>query len=154
MPELSSRFHPPFLHFPIAFWITGTALDLVLAVTGLTLPGADGFWLPHLLLWAGVVAALPTVATGLIDYARLPRAIQDGRLLKLHMLCMSTAFMVFLGAVVWRVKSGGFAADPATAMLVLEILGAAALVVGGHAGGRVVFGELAQSGDAPPPRQR
>lgn len=147
MSELSARIHPPFLHFPIAFWVSGTGLDLVQSATGLSVPGADGFWLAHLLLWSGVVAALPAIAAGLIDYARLPRAIQDGRSLKLHMLAMSTAFMLFLMAALWRVKAAGFADEPAGAMLLIELLGATALFAGGHAGGRVVFDELAAHGD-------
>lgn len=111
------------------------------------MPGTDGFWLAHLLLWSGVVTSLPTIAAGLIDYARLPRVIRDGRSLKLHMLAMSTAFTLFLAVALWRVKAAGFAAEPTGAMLLLELLGAAALFIGGHAGGRVVFDELAAHGD-------
>ncbi|HEX7061806.1 MAG TPA: DUF2231 domain-containing protein [Woeseiaceae bacterium] len=144
MPRSSSstRLHPPFLHFPIAFWVTGTALDVAQTTLGLSLPGIEGFALPHWLLWGGVIAALPTVAAGLADFASLPRAVQDSRALKRHMLCMSTAFTLFLVAAVWRVKAGAFAAPPPLMLLSLEILGVVALLVGGHAGGRVVFEEL------------
>lgn len=151
MSELPARIHPPFLHFPIAFWISGTALDLFQSATGLSVPGGEGFWLAHLLLWSGVAAALPTIAAGLVDYARLPRSIQDSPSLKLHVLAMSTAFMLFLAAAVWRAKAAGFADGPTAAMLLLELLGAAALFAGGHAGGRVVFDELPRAGDRRPP---
>jgi len=148
------RLHPPFLHFPLAFWVTGTALDVGQRAFGLSLPGIEGFALAHWLLWGGVVAALPTVAAGLADFARLPAAVQESRSLKRHILCMSGAFTVFLVAAVWRVKAGAFAAPPPLMLLALEIAGVAGLVVGGHAGGRVVFEELpgaAAGGGAPAP---
>jgi uncharacterized membrane protein len=149
-PGPGTRLHPPFLHFPIAFWVSGAALDLARSAAGLSLPGADAFAVAHLLLWAGIVAAVPTVAAGLVDFARLPRTIQDGRPLKVHVLAMGTAFLVFLVAAVWRVKAGPFAAEPPLPVLLLEAAGVAALVVGGHYGGRVAFQEIPRAFGGPP----
>lgn len=143
---MGTRLHPPLLHFPIAFWVTGTVLDLVQRAAGLSLPGIEGFALPHGLLWGGVIAALPTVAAGLADFASLPGGVQDSRPLKLHMLCMSSAFTLFLVAALWRVKAGAFVAPPPLGVLGIEILGVVALFIGGHAGGRVVFEEIPRAG--------
>jgi len=149
---LGARLHPPFLHFPIAFWTAGTALDVLQRATGWSLPGVDGYAAGHGLLWGGVLAALATVGAGLFDFARLPRAVQDGRALKWHMLAMSSAFTAFLVAGIWRAKTGAFAAPPAFGPLLLEVLGAAALVVGGHFGGRVVFHDIPRAlGGGPRP---
>ncbi|HLT92703.1 MAG TPA: DUF2231 domain-containing protein [Woeseiaceae bacterium] len=149
MPPLATRLHPPFLHFPIASWTAGTGLDLALAA-GLGLPGPDGHALAHGLLWAGVLSALPTAAAGLVDFARLPRSVQDSRFLKRHMLAMSVAFLLYFAAAAWRLEAGAFAAPAAPAMLLLEAAGLAALVAGGHWGGRVVFDELPRA-DPPGP---
>lgn len=132
--------HPAFVHFPIAFWISGVLLDLMQRSALLpAVPGIDGFLLPHLLLWAGLVTALPAVTAGLIDYAKLPSSIQGSRPLQLHMLCMGAAFVLFLCAGIWRVKSGEFAAAPPVAAVLLELIGAIALVAGGYLASRVVF---------------
>ncbi|HWM27521.1 MAG TPA: DUF2231 domain-containing protein [Woeseiaceae bacterium] len=132
--------HPALVHFPIAFWTSAVLLDLSLWSALLPgIPGIEGFVLPHLMLWAGLAAALPAVTLGLIDYARLPSRIQDSGPMRLHMMSMGTAWLVFLAAALWRVKAGNFADPPNFWILLLETLGAACLVVGGTAAARIVF---------------
>lgn len=140
MPDVPYRLHPLFVHFPIAFYMTGVVLDLG-AWAGLlpTIPGIDGNALAHGLLWAGVVTTLPTVAAGLLDYARLPNDVQGNSTLQRHILCMGLAFVVFLVAAIWRAKTGAFGGSPAVPIILLEIAGALALIVGGHLAGRAVF---------------
>jgi uncharacterized membrane protein len=145
MSEVPYRLHPLFVHFPIAFYMTGVVLDLGLWAGLLpAIPGIDGNALAHGLLWAGVIATLPTVAAGLLDYARLPNDIQGNRILQRHILCMGSAFVVFLVAAIWRTKSGAFDAAPAVPIILLEVAGALALIVGGHLAGRAVFEVLPQ----------
>jgi uncharacterized membrane protein len=156
MPARPSRhpLHPPFIHFPIAFWISAVLLDLLLSAELLAaIPGVQGFALPHLLVWAGIAMALPAVTAGLFDYAKLPSSIQSSQALKGHMLSMASAFVLFLGSAIWRVKSGAFAAEPAIGIVVLELLGAIALVIGGYMASQVVFVLLqdASSGDSEAP---
>jgi uncharacterized membrane protein len=132
--------HPALVHFPIAFWISAVLLDLVQWSALLPgIPGIEGFLLPHLLVWAGLAAAIPAITLGLVDYARLPSRIQDSRPMQLHMICMGTAWLLFLGAGLWRIETGSFADPPNVAIIVLEILGATVLVVGGAAAARIVF---------------
>ena len=132
--------HPALVHFPIAFWISAVLLDLSLwsaLVPGI--PGIEGFVLPHLMVWAGLAAALPAVTFGLIDYGRLPSQVQDSGPMRLHMMSMGVAWLIFLAAALWRVKAGGFADPPTLWILLLETLGAACLIVGGTAAARIVF---------------
>lgn len=140
MSDVPYRLHPLFVHFPIAFYTTGVALDLGLWAELLpAIPGIDGNALAHGLLWAGVVTTLPTVAAGLLDYARLPRDVQGNSTLQRHILCMGSAFVLFLVAAIWRVKTGEFGAAPAVPIILLEVAGALALIVGGHLANRAVF---------------
>ena len=143
MSEVPYRLHPLFVHFPIAFYMSAAALDLGL-MAGLVpaVSATDGFALAHGLLWAGIATTLPTVAAGLLDYARLPKDVQDDRTLQRHILCMSSAFVLFLTAAIWRAKTAGFVEAPAASVILLETAGAVALVVGGHLAGRAVFDVL------------
>lgn len=128
------------MHFPIAFWMSAVVLDLVQWSALLPrIPGVEGFVLPHLMVWMGLAAAIPAIALGLIDYARLPQAIQNSRPMQLHMICMGTAWLLFLAAGLWRIETGNFADPPNVAVILLEILGAICLIVGGAAAARVVF---------------
>jgi hypothetical protein len=52
---------------------------------------------------------------------------------------MATAFLLFLVAALWRVRSGAFAAEPAIGIVLVELLGAIALVIGGYIASQVVF---------------
>ena len=143
MSEVGYRLHPLFVHFPIAFYMSAVALDLGL-VAGVVpaLPGIDGDALAHGLLWAGVVTTLPTVAAGLLDYARLPRDLQDDGTLQRHILSMGSAFLLFLVAATWRAKTGAFGDPAAVPVILLELAGALGLAVGGHLAARVVFDVL------------
>jgi hypothetical protein len=97
------------------------------------LPGIDPAALSSVLLWAGNAFALPTVITGLVDYAGLPSAIQDGSTLKRHMMWMGSAWMLFLVAALAAASEWALAA---------ELAGAVCLVAGGLAAAKVVFEEL------------
>jgi uncharacterized membrane protein len=148
MSEVPYRLHPLFVHFPIAFYMTAVALDLVLMAGRLpAIPGIDGDALAHGLLWAGVVTTLPTVAAGLLDYARLPRALQDDGRLQRHILSMGSAFLLFLVAAIWRAKTGAFGDPAAVPVVLLELAGAVGLVIGGHLAARVVFEVLPRNVD-------
>lgn len=154
MPEVPYRLHPLFVHFPIAFFISAVLLDLGLWAGLLPeIPGIDGNALAHGLLWAGVATTLPTVAAGLIDYARLPGSVQNSRTLQLHIVCMGSAFALFLVAGLWRAKAGPFGDAPPALVIILEVAGALGLIVGGHLAGRAVF-EVLPLGLSEPPSTR
>ena len=148
MSEAPYRLHPLFVHFPIAFYMTAVALDLGL-MAGLLppIPGIDGHALAHGLLWAGVVTTLPTVAAGLLDYARLPRDLQGDSTLQRHILSMGSAFLLFLVAAIWRAKTGAFGEAAAVPVVLLELAGAVGLVIGGHLAARAVFEVLPRKVD-------
>jgi uncharacterized membrane protein len=135
--------HPALVHFPIACWVLATLVDVVGQFHAI--PEIDGLaWsgVSHLLLWCGVLLALPAMAAGLRDFLRLPDEIRSGDALSRHVVLMGTAWLLFLAAAVWRTRSGAYAAEPSLAMTLLEFAGSACLIVGGHFAGVVVFGHM------------
>ncbi|HET7609790.1 MAG TPA: hypothetical protein VFL84_14005, partial [Gammaproteobacteria bacterium] len=80
--------------------------------------------------------------TGLLDFASLPRAVQDTRELTSHILCMAVAFIFFLGAALLRTRSGSFATPAVWYVVAIESVGSLFLVYGGHLASIVVFERL------------
>lgn len=135
--------HPAIVHFPLACWVLATLVDVSARLVLLpAIPGIAWAGLSHLLLWAGVLLALPAMLAGFVDYARLPAPVQESRELLLHIALMGTAWAVFLGAAIWRVRAGPFDGSASWGILALELAGTAVLVAGGRFAATVVFERL------------
>ena len=136
--------HPALVHFPVACWILATLVDVVAKFRAI--PPIDNLqWasMSQLLLWAGVLLAVPTAAAGLRDYLRLPDELQASRELFRHIILMGSAALLFLVAALWRARSGAFDSAPTAAMVMLELAGCACLIAGGHYAGVIVFERMA-----------
>ena len=94
------------------------------------------------LLWIGVAFAIPAMLAGLLDFASLPRAVQDSRELTSHILCMAVAFICFLGVALLRTRSSSFGAPAVWYVVAIESIGAMFLVYGGHLASIIVFERL------------
>lgn len=94
------------------------------------------------MLWIGVAFAIPALLTGLLDFASLPRGVQDTRELTSHILCMAVAFICFLGAALLRTRSGLFGMPAVWYVVAIESVGSMFLVYGGHLASIVVFERL------------
>jgi uncharacterized membrane protein len=94
------------------------------------------------LLWIGVAFAIPAMLTGLLDFASLPRAVQDSRELTSHILCMAVAFACFFGAALLRTRSSSFGTPAVWYVVAIESVGSMFLVYGGHLASIVVFERL------------
>ena len=90
---LGHRMHPAFTDVPIWCWTSTNLIDL--------LGGRRSRWAAQLLLGTGILAALPTVATGLTDFARLDR---DGprRVATIHALGNAAATVLYV--LSWRAR--------------------------------------------------
>lgn len=135
---LGHPLHPMLTAFPLAFWIGGTFWDLF------------ALWRPEL-LWAqlaawtvgaGVVTALPAMATGAWDLVRLPGDHPGERLAWWHGGSMAVAWCLFLVSLLLRrdVLAGGPAPDVPWLATVLSVTGVALTGLGGWLGGELVFG--------------
>jgi uncharacterized membrane protein len=127
--------HPALVHFPVALWLAAVLWDLV------------GWWRSTEPLWSemsywclalGLAAALPTIATGFVEFFALPSDDPAIDTATAHMMAMAGAATLFGASWVLRAKTG-VAASPNAWALALSFIGAATLAVGGWLGGTLVY---------------
>jgi uncharacterized membrane protein len=154
---LRRRWHPALVHFPIACWVLTTLIDLSLLLPwGIELKPLAWSSVSIGLLWTGVLFAVPTMLAGFLDFASLPRAVQDSRELTSHILWMGVAFVCFLGAGMLRLRSSSFETPAVWYVVAVETVGSMFLVYGGHLASIVVFERLrtapldSESAQSPP----
>ena len=127
--------HPALAHLPIGLWYGAVLWDFVgWWRTGEALWWQMGYWC----LALGLLAALPTIATGLIEFFAL---LEDERAITAataHMMAMAGAAAIFGAGWVLRAKAGA-ASAPTEWGYALDIAGAAVLMVGGWLGGTLVY---------------
>jgi uncharacterized membrane protein len=127
--------HPALSDFPMVFLSVAVLVDVVALVSG------NRFWwmVSFGTVVAGLVAAVPTAAAGLIDYGTSPEGQPALRTGTIHMVLMLTAVACFGIELLLRGTS-----VPQGALLLstvgLDALGAGILVMGGWFGGELVFG--------------
>ena len=135
---LIGRLHPSLVHFPIAW------LLLVLLVDAGTFFFSRRTWEKAglLLLSAAAVSFVPAIATGLIRHSTHGETDQESLALILLdrnlMLAAAAACVLAFGIRIWRRKqlAGGIKA----LYLALIVTACALIALGGHLGGKVVFG--------------
>jgi len=132
------RLHPAFVHLPIGF----LALLLVFELANLFRPREEAARCSMLALAAAVLAALPSVASGVIRTMEMwptappPEALADHRLL---MLLASALLVVAL--VLRLARRNRLSGAPRLAYLVIIAIAFGVAAVGAHMGGRPAFGE-------------
>lgn len=127
--------HPILTDFPIALWSISLLGDVVGVWRGQVVYRQFAFWA----IAVGLIIAVPTIVTGLIDYAAIPQghpAIKGATWHMWIMVSAATAFASSLIAHISRFSSSGFA----TAMSIsLSAGGLVLLMIGGWFGGEMVF---------------
>jgi len=125
--------HPPLTDFPIVLLLGATVCDIAGAVRDSAALWTVGYW--SLIL--GLVASIPTLVTGLLDFMSAPQEANETAYRHLYavslmLTCYSTSLVIRWGA-----------APPVDAMqtivLVCEALGAILLMAAGWFGGHLVF---------------
>ena len=125
VPWLGHPLHPVLTDYAIGFWSSAMLLDLVGGER--TAPAADG------LLGLGIVAAVPTAASGLSEYARVTKPTT--RIASVHAMANTVALTCMTGSfLARRAGSRRFGRT-------LSMVGSAALVVGGYLGGHLTYGK-------------
>lgn len=133
---LGHPLHPPLTDFPIVLWSISLLWDILAFARG------DPFW-AQFSFWSiatGLVAALPTLATGLLDYASIPDDQQAAeRTATRHMIVMLCTTALFVGSLLLRYGQDSLGSLRTIVAVILSAVGVALLPVGGWLGGELVF---------------
>lgn len=125
--------HPMLVHMPISLWVLASLCD------GATLIGIGGAWpLGWLCLVGGLATALPAMAAGFLDFARLEDAAAPTA--TRHMMLMASAWAVYGAALVLRSDGMAVAATPSLPAMGVGLVGLALLIAGAAHGGKLVYG--------------
>jgi uncharacterized membrane protein len=127
--------HPPLTDVSIGAYTVGVVM-LVLGALGV-----EEEQMAHgalLAISGGLVVALPTAVTGLVDWLDIPGGTARKTIATTHLLVMLTATVAFAGT--WLAQLDGYEHDKVkTLALILGLVAEALLTVGGYLGGTLVF---------------
>jgi uncharacterized membrane protein len=120
--------HPLLTDVPVGAWTSATMLD--------ALGGDDGDRSAQRLIAIGIAAALPTAASGLLDWADTePADAEVRRVGVVHAASNVTALALYAASLAVQRRGA-----QARARL-LRLAGAGAMAVGGHLGGHLSYGK-------------
>jgi uncharacterized membrane protein len=133
---LGHPLHPIFAHLPMALWPAALVFDLLVFF------GAGGNPMVRTAFFAilgGLIAALPAVPAGVIDWGEIKKERPAWKLGLYHM--MLNLLATILWAINFGLRLGTFreAAEITAAQLTLSVLGTLIVVVSGYLGGLMVF---------------
>jgi uncharacterized membrane protein len=127
--------HPPLTDASIGAYTAGVAM-LVLGALGV-----QEEEMAHGALLAisfGLIVALPTALTGLLDWLDIPKGTPARTVATIHLFVMLSATVLF--ALTWIAQRPGYNADEVRTLgWVLGLISLAVLAVGGNIGGTNVF---------------
>ena len=127
--------HPPLTDVSVGAYTVGVAM-LVAGAAGLEQEAmATGALLS---ISGGLIAAVPTILTGLLDYFDLPKRTAARTLATYHLFVMLAATALFAGT--WLVQRQGYLdGEVTTPGLILGIAAFGVLVIGGTLGGALAY---------------
>jgi uncharacterized membrane protein len=127
--------HPPLTDASIGAYTVGVAM-LIAGAAGLEQEAmAKGALLA---ISGGLIAAIPTVLTGLLDYFDLPKRTAARTLATYHLFVMLAATGLFVAT--WLAQRQGYLdAEVTTLGLILGVAAFAVLVIGGTLGGALAY---------------
>jgi uncharacterized membrane protein len=127
--------HPPLTDVSVGAYTVGVAM-LIAGAAGLEQEAmAKGALLA---ISGGLIAAIPTTLTGLMDYFDLPRHTAVRRLATYHLVVMLAATALFVAT--WAGQRQGYLDGHVTTLALILGIGAfAVLVIGGTLGGALAY---------------
>ncbi|MBA2529688.1 MAG: DUF2231 domain-containing protein [Euzebyales bacterium] len=127
--------HPPLTDVSIGAYTAGVAMLVLGAIGFQEEPMAHGALLT---ISAGLLVALPTALTGLLDWLDIPRRTPARKLGWVHLGAMLTATVLF--AATWLLHLQGYrAGEVTTPALVAGLIAEAVLAGGGYLGGTLAY---------------
>jgi uncharacterized membrane protein len=127
--------HPPLTDVSVGAYTVGVAM-LIVGAAGLEQQAmAQGALLA---ISGGLIAAIPTILTGLLDYVDLAKRSAARTLATYHLFVMLISTALF--AATWAAQRQGYLDDEVTTLgLILGIAAFALLVIGGTLGGALAY---------------
>jgi uncharacterized membrane protein len=127
--------HPPLTDASIGAYTVGVAMIVLGAL------GVEEEQMAHgalLALSGGLIVAVPTALTGLLDWLRIPKGTPVRTTATIHLLTMVTATVLF--AITWISARPGYVHGHVIGRtLVIGLIAEAVLAAGGYLGGTIVF---------------
>jgi uncharacterized membrane protein len=127
--------HPPLTDASIGAYTLGVVM------LALGAAGVEEEQMAHgalLAISGGLIVALPTALTGLLDWLDIPKGTPARKVATIHLFTMLTATLLF--AATWACQLTGYKHDDVeTTALVLGLVAEAVLAAGGYIGGSLVF---------------
>jgi uncharacterized membrane protein len=127
--------HPPLTDASVGAYTVGVAM-LVAGKLGLQTPQmAVGSLIA---ISGGLLLALPTALTGLLDWLSIPKGTPTRTVATIHLFTMLTATVLF--ALTWLAQRPGYNDEEIRTLgLILGLVAEATLAAGGFLGGTIVF---------------
>ena len=127
--------HPALVHFPVACWSAAPVLDIAYLLTQTRVFWQVGFGC----LAVGVVMGLAAMGAGLMDLTALPSAHPAQAVAQRHMLLMSSAWCLYVLALVLHPLQGSPTPSELWTDFGLCAAGFGVLAAGAYAGARLVY---------------
>jgi uncharacterized membrane protein len=126
--------HPALVHFPVATWSLASIGD----VAGLAWQWSPLQPFAGACMAIGVLAALAAMATGFMDFLKLPLDSPVARDARRHALSVGIAWTCYFTSLLLRLDGSTLIA-PGMAAIALSAAGFIALCIGGWMGGKLVY---------------
>ena len=132
--------HPTLVHFPIACWVLSQLTDLA-ALVGIKMLFFDlECWaVSALLIWAGVIFALPAMVVGIYDFILLPDEDKLMQAFYKHISFVGMAWVLYLASGYTRLTDNLLLAPPLLLPALISGVGLLCLCIGGWYGGQMVY---------------
>jgi uncharacterized membrane protein len=124
--------HPMLVMFPLALLATGVIFDLVDLFGGPRVLGEVAYWNISVGFFAGLVAAV----AGTFDLLAIPAGTRAKRVAVAHALTNAAVLLLFGG--VWVLRTGAERPGAGGALVTIEVVALAGLVIGAWFGGELV----------------
>ena len=127
--------HPALVHFPVVCWTAAPVLDLVYLLTQVPV-----FWqVEFVCLAVGVIMGVVAMCAGFMDLMAIPAEHPAQAVAQRHMLLMSSAWCLYVLALVLHPLHGTPAPSQLWTDFGLAATGFLVLAVGAYAGARLVY---------------
>ncbi len=138
--------HPITVHVPLGLLLAAPLWDVLGLARGEPTWWALSFWT----VAVGCAASVPSIATGFLELAALPRGDPAGPAVERHLYCAVGAVAAFGASLLFRGPGAAPAGADRALALVLAWSGWALLAVAGYLGGELVYGRgLGRARDGP-----